>query len=337
MNAYSTLRTLLAGSGILLATAVHAQSAGGNNASDAAAVATLAGMEYFIDADPGYGRATPIARAEAGEHTYQISAVGLAMGVHVLHLRALDGNGNWSPVWCRPFYVCPVPAGMAQMEYFVDTDPGYGRATPIARAETGEQTCLIPTDGLAMGAHVLHLRALDGNGNWSSVWCRPFYVYPVKQGVTRMEYFFDDTDPGEGKATAVSLPEGSIDEITFDADMAGLSAGNHQFNLRVADGDGRWGIVSSEPFTVIAADGIARVEWDMPLDCSLKNGICTVKADSHGDCRIQVYGMDGRLLAQTGWPAGMATVSLDIHGRTPVIVKVSDKKTGRHVTRKLSE
>ena len=59
----------------------------------------------------------------------QISTAGLATGVHRLALRARTGNGQWSATY---FHEVFVGQGADYAEYYWDSDPGYGQATPIA-------------------------------------------------------------------------------------------------------------------------------------------------------------------------------------------------------------
>lgn len=331
------LRVFLCGCCGLLAAALQAQTAGLSDKAVHAAEADVAGMEYFFDYDPGYGRATPFPRAVQGTQSHIVSTEGLGVGVHVLHLRARDAAGNWSAVWSRPVYVAAevVDADISRMEYFFDQDPGYGQAVPLPRAAKGTHSCKVSTEGLCVGAHLLHLRACGADGNWSGVWSRPVYVASVTPETVRMEYFFDNADPGIGQAATVSLSGITEGKITFNADIASLSAGEHQFNVRAVDASGCWGVVSSEPFTVIKSDGINRVEWDMPVSITLVDGFCTLTAEEPNGYHVYIYGTDGRLLASAPWPVGNPSLSLSTHGASPVIVTVCNERTGRRLTRKV--
>jgi hypothetical protein len=100
-------------------------------------------VEYYIDTDPGYGKATAIAFT-AGPNlinlTLNINPASVANGVHVLGIRAQDANGHWSLdnkwLFARPFPADstgpgPVP-NLNRVEYYLDADPGYGKATAIS-------------------------------------------------------------------------------------------------------------------------------------------------------------------------------------------------------------
>jgi hypothetical protein len=58
-------------------------------------------------------------------------------------------------------------------EWFWDTDPGAGKANPMTVTSTGATSAKLDATagraGLAVGQHVLSVRALDAAGNWSAV------------------------------------------------------------------------------------------------------------------------------------------------------------------------
>lgn len=59
----------------------------------------LVKMEYFFDADPGYGNGIPVvldSLTDFNNYLVPINATGLTAGDHIFSLRALDKDGNWS-------------------------------------------------------------------------------------------------------------------------------------------------------------------------------------------------------------------------------------------------
>ena len=272
----------------------------------------LARLEYYFDTDPGYGNGTPLSRPSTGTNTYLMSFEGLAPGAHILCLRAWDDQNHWSQTISRPIYVCSVMGNnVARTEYFLDIDPGYGNA----RQMTGN---VIDLGDIESGAHVLYLRSQDEQGKWSSVMARPLYVTNKADGsITAMEYFFDAQDPGEGKATAVSVPSSTSEAFAFDVSIEGLSEGNHQFSLRAKNDDGKWSMVRSEPFTITqAGNGIAQVTWSFPIDIRLTNGSCVVKDKgdgSRGNSRVEIFSLSGMMLTTAEWPKGVNTLTLSIN------------------------
>ncbi|HRG06974.1 MAG TPA: hypothetical protein PLJ08_00240, partial [Cyclobacteriaceae bacterium] len=68
---------------------------------------------------------------------------------------------------------------LLRAEYFFNTDPGIGNATPITlAANTGNLvfTTSIPTSSLPQGFHQLALRVKETGGRWSNFEMRGFYI-----------------------------------------------------------------------------------------------------------------------------------------------------------------
>ena len=149
-------------------------------------VANITAMEYFLDADPGYGLGATVA-VSAGSSVSQNFTVALpntvADGFHFLSVRAKDVNNKWSVVAVRPFYKELIPANVTPpnitaMEYFVDADPGYGLGTNVAlTAGTPVSKSLMASLGsLSNGTHRLTIRAKDANNRWGIVGIKDFVV-----------------------------------------------------------------------------------------------------------------------------------------------------------------
>jgi hypothetical protein len=76
-------------------------------------IQTLAGAEYFINVDPGWGHGIPFTLPLDGiwDDTLENvadSVIGIPLGVHVLGLRYRDNRGVWSPIAADTFCVGPV-------------------------------------------------------------------------------------------------------------------------------------------------------------------------------------------------------------------------------------
>ena len=232
-------------------------------------------VEYFFDgADPGVGKATSVPLPDVeykGNLTLDLSLdiTGMALGDHQLSVRALDRYDQWTDVMTRPFKIVekkdpdpPTPPGppiveegdLARLEYFFDSDPGYGNGTPLSRPNTGTNTYVMSFEGLAPGAHVLCLRAWDDQNHWSQTISHPIYVCSVMgTSVARTEYFLD-TDPGFGNARQMT---GNV------IDLGDIQAGAHVLYLRSQDNQGKWSSVVARPLYVTSkADGsIAAMEY----------------------------------------------------------------------------
>jgi len=147
---------------------------------------SVAAAEYFWDADPGQGSASPMLLSRGGSLTAAVqgisqSAISLpsGTGAHTLNIRSKDVAGNWGPVFT---VVEDVQAPVSSLrkdsviagEYFFDTDPGLGNGTPLALAKgapttpTGDIRLLVGGNlpAVSQGLHVLYFRARDIAGNW---------------------------------------------------------------------------------------------------------------------------------------------------------------------------
>ena len=108
---------------------------------------------------------------------------------------------------------------MQAAEYFIDSDPGEGNATPIAGNYGGDEASIdidVPTDDLDFGVHWVFFRFQDNQGVWSAPKGSSFTVInPEVESytVTSAEYFID-SDPGEGNGIAMDAVDG-----TFDSDL----------------------------------------------------------------------------------------------------------------------
>lgn len=143
---------------------------------------TVSEGEYFWDTDPGEGNGAPLLAFD-GNYDAALEAVRLetatlpAPGTHTLGLRVMDVNGNWSGAFRVVVDVLPgtvtFPAiHVNAAEYWVDTDPGEGNATPMLAADGNFGSAVEAIRGGAIpvpvfaGNQVLWMRAQDDDGDW---------------------------------------------------------------------------------------------------------------------------------------------------------------------------
>ncbi len=211
-------------------------------------------VEYYIDNDPGYGNATNKTITPGKNLTDQsinINPILLSYGVHLVGVRAKDANGHWSldNKWLlvKPQLTVAVPK-VSAVEYYIDTDPGYGNAMPVAvtgATNIADKTFAVNPSALSSGVHLIGIRARDANGHWSldNKW---LFVKPqaaaALANINRAEYYID-TDPGYGNATAVGITAGTnISDKAFNINPATLSAGVHLVGIRARDAVGHWSL-----------------------------------------------------------------------------------------------
>ena len=208
-------------------------------------------LEYFFDEqDPGTGKATalPNPRGSIDSLLCHLPTKGLSIGNHTLNVRGLKPDGQWSDVVSRPFLIIEHQAS-GFIEYFVDRDPGYGKAKRIQNIKEGYNRIAINLSGLPTGAHTLGIRSTDEEGHWSSTIIRPLYICRKATGITAMEYYFDNADPGLGKAFQVSIIKNASDQIVFNISVDGLTIGEHVLNVRTQDINGLWSVATRRSFT----------------------------------------------------------------------------------------
>ena len=232
----------------------------------------ITAAEYFIDTDPGIGLGTAIvvaAGVDIAGVAATINTAGLTNGTHRLFIRSRNNEGNWSITGYKEFlynldfaYTAP-PAALQNViaaEYFVDTDPGVGMATPVSVAagvDIANAPATINTASLTNGLHRLFLRTKSNEGSWSVTNIKEFLVdfnpaYPtapaVVQNIIAAEYFID-TDPGIGNAAGIAVTPGTdIGNILVNPSLVGLSNGTHRLYLRSRNNEGRWSITNIKDF-----------------------------------------------------------------------------------------
>jgi hypothetical protein len=236
-------------------------------------LSNISKIEYFIDADPGFGNGVNIPFTAGTDVTvsgFAVTINGLSNGVHQLYTRSKDSNGGWGHTNIKTFFIVNLsttippnttPGNIVQMEYFVDTDPGFGSASPISFSAANDVTLNnypITIGTLSTGVHRMYVRSKDAAGKWGHTNIQSFAVVnnitipanPVAGLISKLEYFVD-TDPGFGNGTTVSVtPTGDLNNYSFAANIGTLSNGNHVFYIRSFDG---WGLTYVYPFAVNTA------------------------------------------------------------------------------------
>ena len=220
---------------------------------------SLSRIEYFIDNDPGLGLATA-ASGVSGSNVEVNVPINIASytGLHFVGVRARDSQNRWSHTHTRPFLVGAggVASPLSKLEYFYDTDPGYGLATPVTISPTSTNYTAnlnLSTTGLSLGLHTLGVRAQTTTGGWSLTHTRPILFLGNTTGssstLASAEYFID-TDPGYGSGTQVAFPTGTTSwgDLSIPVNMSAVSEGLHVFYTRVKTQTNRWSLTHARPF-----------------------------------------------------------------------------------------
>ncbi len=136
-------------------------------------------VEWYLDNDPGYGNGTALSISPSQDLAALAVNVDLAplkQGVHIVGIRSRDANGAWSFdnkwIFLKPYTgatASPQPK-VVRLEYYVDTDPGYGHGTPVTITSATDIASVIFDADISTvpnGNHKLGIRSLDENGAWS--------------------------------------------------------------------------------------------------------------------------------------------------------------------------
>ena len=215
-------------------------------------------MEYYFDNDPGFGNGTQVSLTTDSiiDIDFDADLTFITIGYHKLFIRVKDGDGKWSLAYKQDVYKADVPSSgqplpdIVAMEYYFDTDPGFGNGEQISMTSDS----LVDVDFTAdlslvdVGYHKLFVRTQDEDGKWSLVFKQDVYKADVPSSgqplpdIVTMEYYFD-TDPGFGNGEQVSLTSDSLVDVDFTADLSLVDVGYHKLFVRTQDENGKWSLV----------------------------------------------------------------------------------------------
>ena len=144
-------------------------------------------------------------------------------------------------------------------EYFWDTDPGAGNATPMSVLDGAYDEALeaifLETASLpGLGTRALGIRVKDEDGNWGPVFrtiiaIEPSVVTAPEINVTQAEFFWD-IDPGPGSGTPMIAFDGDFNSALEAVSMetsALPDEGVHVLHVRSKDVNDAWSL----PFKVV--------------------------------------------------------------------------------------
>jgi len=216
----------------------------------AAQLHTIVATEYFWDADPGQGSATPLAITSDDTVTFYgdlISTSGLAIGPHNLNVRVQRDDGAWGEPTVRSVYI-GIGNDIEAAEVFFDSDPGEGGGTPVSVSGSGvvnETAFSVPA--LTRGLHKINLRTYSG-GTWSTPVANVVRIGSAL--IDGAEVFFD-TDPGEGNGLPVTVTTPGADVSVYETalDVNASGTGFHTAHMRFRGG-GVWSFTKSSTMRI---------------------------------------------------------------------------------------
>jgi len=269
-----------------------------------AAQSNVTRIEYYIDADPGYGAATAVgitASANLINQTINIDPSSLTAGIHILGLRAKDANGNWS---FNQKWIFVKTSGVVQtappiktirlVEYYIDNDPGWGNGIPVAIANNATNLANISlatnVTGLAAGLHNFYIRGKDSTNAWSLCDTLQFNI-PAALTTPAITV----------NSIAAKTSNCARDSFNISYDITGTYNAGNVFNVQLSDASGNFG----SPTTVGSYTGTG-------------NSIVKVQLPSHltdGSYRI-------RIVSTNPVVTGIASAVFTIHDR-PVVQTIT--------------
>ncbi|MDZ4822320.1 MAG: hypothetical protein SH856_02565 [Flavobacteriales bacterium] len=153
-------------------------------------------------------------------------------------------------------------------EYFWDTDPGAGLATPFDVADLAsiDATVSFSPAGLNEGNHILGVRTKNSIGQWSDTDTKTIYVHQF----TGAEYFWN-TDPGAGNGTPAALST-TLAEFNGNITIStvGVAPGNRYLGVRTKGKGDVWSVPKVQKVYVPTVYSEGEYFWD--ADPGVGNG-----------------------------------------------------------------
>ena len=305
-------------------------------------------VEWYLDADPGYGNGTALSIVAAQDLAglfFNIDLLPLSQGVHIAGVRSRDANGAWSMdnkwLFVKPYSSSAIlqPA-ITRVEWYLDTDPGFGNGTALPISSAQDLAGLsfnIDMLPLAQGVHIVGIRSKDANGAWSldNKW---LFVKPysssvlVQPNITRVEWYLD-TDPGYGNGNALSISAGQdLAGLFFNIDMIPLSQGVHIVGVRSKDANAAWSLdnkwIFLKPYNaggVNPVPNIVRMEYYVDVDPGYGNA-ASISITPGTDVAMLLF--DANISAVSAGAHKLGIRSLDANGAWSIDNKVDFTKLG---------
>jgi hypothetical protein len=193
-------------------------------------------------------------------------------------------------------------------EYFIDSEPGFGNATPFIITPDSDITQAISIPYSAFpnpGYHFVFMRTLDANGNWSLTARRRVEVDENinSLSVIKVEYFFD-VDNGFGNNSFMMVTPSTDSTWNFDIPYNQLPltwTPNDTLFLRVQDSiKTNWSIttmIDSLNFTMVGINELTEVSGLSVYPTPFSNEL-TVSVKDNEKVRIALLNEAGQVISE---------------------------------------
>lgn len=203
-------------------------------------------LEYCIDNLTSFGNGinVPITNVTKLDQPFTVNLDNVTSGLHTIYFRSKDNKETWSNLYSRSF-VCFNGLGgskaIRQLEYYFDTDPGFGNGIVFNNAINSAQLIsdfTAPLNTLSDGFHFIYIRAKDQNGNWSNIFGKSFLKLTAVDGTRKIIELQYSVDNGLliGTGTAIALTAGNNVDVSFS--LPPLSNGKHTLSIKAKDNAG---------------------------------------------------------------------------------------------------
>jgi len=179
--------------------------------------------EYFINTDPGFGKATPFTlpvSANISQQAITLDIASASLGVNSVYIRTKDTRGNWSLTNYFAFVKGMAESDISSLEYYIDTDPGFGMATPVTLVPGQNISNYIFNADVSSitdyTTHNLFIRAKDAGGVWSLTNILSFTKMPgvgIDELTDASAEYTAFPNPASDKITLHCLPTKKMDKI----------------------------------------------------------------------------------------------------------------------------
>lgn len=217
-------------------------------------------MEYFLDADPGFGNGIALAFTGVSEVICSdtIPFSNLSAGLHFLYVRCRNEQGFWSNSHAK--LLLKGAQGFTPLifaEVFFDSDPGLGNGFPLS-VESDEPNLYSIDFNLSEpittpGLHLMLIRTRSSAGQWSINAQKHIYLSPLSAGeLCSIDWYF--TGSGADPLQTFSFPLASpIADVTqaLEASIAHLQQdGQYRLHICATNTRGQISMMQVFPFTV---------------------------------------------------------------------------------------
>ncbi len=250
-------------------------------------------IEYYIDDDPGFGSAneikgyTKVNDIHDFSHSFKTS---MSTGNHVVGIRSQDSLGRWSHTRHLHFRVVDstVAASIKRLEFFVDSDPSFGKASKQHTTSGSDVYNHIFNTGVFSnsGNAIIGIRSQNSLGLWSHTHFLNIRVNEERTDTNVSTYeFYWDNDQGIGGNKQGWFSD-TLDDISnhilkIPVDTM-LSIGMHNLFFRTKGVKGAWShtnLVGQQELLRLLNDTVEIRDTLTCLSYTTKNGL-TVSRDT---------------------------------------------------------